>query len=55
MLCSSIEEDEYPIAKLCDFGLCHIVDLTSNKVKLEVECGTKGYIAPEMKKVNLID
>ena len=42
-------EDEYPITKLCDFGLSHIIDHNAgNKSYMEMKCGTFGYIAPEV-------
>lgn len=45
---SSDREDEYPLAKLCDFGLCHLMDHNSNnKSFMGVLCGTSGYMAPE--------
>lgn len=40
---SSEREDEYPIAKLCDFGLCHLIDSNMssiNKTYMEILCGT---------------
>jgi len=48
LLISSPEsDDEYPIAKLCDFGLCHLIDNNVGKAYMPVKCGTHGYIAPE--------
>ena len=46
---SSEREDEYASVKICDFGLCHIMDhnRADNKAYMEVKCGTYGYIAPE--------
>jgi len=43
-------EDEYPIAKLCDFGLSLRMD-SDGKAQQEVKCGTPGYIAPEITSV----
>lgn len=51
LLKSSERDDEYPIAKLCDFGLCHILDQNNGKAFMEVLCGTQGYFAPEQKQV----
>eukprot|EP00347_Sterkiella_histriomuscorum_P023996 403332662 len=49
---SSEREDEYPIAKLCDFGLCHLIDHNlNNKSSMDILCGTQGYMAPEQKQV----
>lgn len=53
LLSSSEYEDEYPIAKICDFGLCHIIDQNVGKSFMEVKCGTNGYFAPEQKEVFL--
>jgi len=44
---SSDREDEYSTTKICDFGLCHLVDLNIGKAFMQVKCGTYGYIAPE--------
>lgn len=46
LMCSSEREDEYPIPKLCDFGLSHLLD-GNGKAFMEVMCGTHGYAAPE--------
>lgn len=48
---SSEREDEYHKIKICDFGLSQICDPNSGKAKVEVKCGTMGYIAPEMQPV----
>jgi serine/threonine protein kinase len=45
---SSEREDEYNRVKICDFGLSHICDPHNGKAKVEVRCGTQGYIAPEV-------
>lgn len=45
---SSIREDEFNRIKICDFGLSQICDPTTGKCKVEVKCGTIGYIAPEI-------
>jgi serine/threonine protein kinase len=43
------EPGEYPIVKLCDFGLSHIMSNEFNGKAMMVErCGTGGYIAPEI-------
>lgn len=40
---------EFPIVKLCDFGLSHVIKSEYNGKALMVEkCGTGGYIAPEI-------
>ena len=49
------EAGEYPIVKLCDFGLSHIMSPEYNGKSLMVErCGTGGYIAPEVGAKNSI-
>jgi serine/threonine protein kinase len=45
---STDREDEYRKAKICDFGLSHLINPASGKAKAEARCGTQGYIAPEM-------
>ena len=48
-------EDEYPVVKLCDFGLSHIMKQELNGKALMVEkCGTGGYIAPEIQPKNTL-
>jgi serine/threonine protein kinase len=43
------EAGEFPIVKLCDFGLSHIIKPDLNGKAMMVErCGTGGYIAPEV-------
>ena len=54
LLSSSEYEDEYPIAKVCDFGLCHLIDQNVGKAFMQVKCGTHGYIAPEQDDVKFI-
>lgn len=40
---------EFPIVKICDFGLSHLINPDLNGKALMVErCGTGGYIAPEI-------
>jgi serine/threonine protein kinase len=51
LISSSEYEDEYPVAKLCDFGLCHLTEPRIGKSFMDVKCGTLGYIAPEQKEV----
>lgn len=48
---SSEREDEYKKAKICDFGLSQVFDPIVGKTKIEVKCGTMGYIAPEIQAV----
>lgn len=44
------EDDQYPIVKLCDFGLAHEGDPNLNfKAHKKDTVGTWGYIAPELK------
>lgn len=60
LISSSERDDEYPMAKICDFGLCHVIDSSVtggpnyNKAYMKVKCGTQGYIAPEQKEVSPI-
>lgn len=44
---SSEFEDEYATPKICDFGLCHVIDPKYGKAHMKIRCGTQGYIAPE--------
>jgi len=47
------DETEYPIVKLCDFGLSHVLKPELGGKALMVEkCGTGGYIAPEIASKN---
>ena len=40
---------EYPIVKLCDFGLSHLITGEfDGKAMMTERCGTSGYIAPEI-------
>jgi serine/threonine protein kinase len=49
------EEEEYPVVKLCDFGLSHIMKPELNGKAMMVEkCGTGGYIAPEIAPKNTL-
>ena len=50
---SSEREDEYPKAKICDFGLSNLINPSNGKAQTEVRCGTMGYIAPEMQAVRI--
>lgn len=55
LISSPEEEGEYPIVKICDFGLCHVIDQSTGlgkKAYMKVKCGTQGYIAPEQQRVN---
>ena len=40
--------EECPIAKICDFGLCHLIDPQKQMAYMEVSVGTLDYQAPEM-------
>ena len=43
------QEGEFPIVKLCDFGLSHVRNPAySGKAMMVEKCGTGGYIAPEI-------
>ena len=35
LICSSEEEDEYPTAKITDFGLCHLIDKNVGKASMK--------------------
>jgi len=48
LLQSSERDDEFDQAKLCDFGLSHIVDPSNGKAESLTKCGTLGYMAPEV-------
>jgi serine/threonine protein kinase len=45
---SAEREDEFPMAKLCDFGLSH--KMVDGKVEFSSKAGTMGYMAPELGK-----
>lgn len=51
LLQSSNREDEYGRAKLCDFGLAHLIDPSIGKAHYQVKAGTPGYMAPELSQV----
>ncbi len=43
------EAGEFPIVKVCDFGLSHIMSAEyGGKALMTERCGTGGYIAPEV-------
>ena len=42
------DADEVPIAKIIDFGLCHVVDPVTKMAFMERMVGTQDYQAPEM-------
>jgi serine/threonine protein kinase len=48
------EAGEYPIVKLCDFGLSHLMTSDGGKATMTERCGTAGYIAPEVKPKNTL-
>lgn len=52
LMTSSETEEEYDKAKICDFGLSHLMDPSSGKALTEVKCGTMGYMAPEISTVS---
>lgn len=40
---SSDDEEKYPVATVCDFGLCHVIDRNigmGKKAYMKVKCGT---------------
>ena len=43
-----VEDTEYPLVKLCDFGLSRRTE-TNGSAYVEKRCGTDPYIAPEVK------
>ena len=52
ILMKSPDDDEsFNIPKICDFGLAHIVDPCTGLAPMQVKCGTKGYMAPEIGQV----
>jgi serine/threonine protein kinase len=53
LMATTERDDEYNTAKICDFGLSQLVDPKTGKSKMEVKCGTMGYMAPEVKAVSL--
>lgn len=50
---SSERDDEFDRAKICDFGLSHLMDPATGKAPVEVKCGTMGYMAPEINTVRI--
>ena len=56
MLAHQEDDDEYPIIKICDFGLAHKIDpKLGNKAHKTSTIGTWGYIAPESTTSPFID
>lgn len=53
LLQTSERDDEFNRAKLCDFGLAHLIDPSIGKAHFETKAGTPGYMAPEFSKVIL--
>ena len=51
---SAERNDEFDIAKLCDFGLSRLMD-GSGKAELLIKSGTMGYMAPELGKSEYIE
>lgn len=47
------EVGEYPMVKLCDFGLSHMMG-DNGKATMAERCGTSGYIAPEIGSKNSV-
>ena len=45
---STGEGEQCPVAKLCDFGLCHVMDPAKKSAYMEHLVGTPDYHAPEM-------
>lgn len=55
MLAHKEDDDQYPIIKLCDFGLAHKCEAKyNNKAPKKNTVGTWGYIAPEIKNSSYI-
>ena len=48
LLDRNVAEGEYPLVKLCDFGLSRKLDASGNAC-IEKRCGTEPYIAPEVR------
>jgi serine/threonine protein kinase len=46
----SFDPDSY--LKITDFGLSHIIPFEHKKAYMKLKCGTFGYSAPEITKVN---
>lgn len=53
LLSNKVNEDEYCIVKICDFGLSKIVD-GQGKFLLRSRCGSEPYIAPEVVSGNAV-
>ncbi|CAG9325758.1 unnamed protein product [Blepharisma stoltei] len=47
LLYTDVDEDEYPLVKICDFGLSRKVDETGYAL-IEKKCGTDKYVPPEV-------
>lgn len=55
MLAHKEDDDEYPIIKICDFGLAHHCEAKlGHKALKKATVGTWGYIAPEVKEAKFI-
>lgn len=40
--------EECPVAKICDFGLCHIIEPSTKMAFMQQRVGTQDYQAPEI-------
>lgn len=48
LLYTDVDENEYPLVKICDFGLSRKVDSTGLAF-IDKKCGTDKYVPPEVK------
>jgi len=50
------EQGELSIVKVCDFGIAKVIDpkVSESKALMAQRSGTAGYIAPEIKKDNMM-
>ncbi|CAG9331863.1 unnamed protein product [Blepharisma stoltei] len=47
LLYTDVDENEYPLVKICDFGLSRRADATGYAI-IEKKCGTDKYVPPEV-------
>ena len=53
LLSTKVNDDEYSIVKICDFGLSKIAD-SNGTIPIKLRCGTEPYIAPEVQPGGLV-
>jgi serine/threonine protein kinase len=53
LLSAKFNDDEYPLVKICDFGLSKIAD-EEGKAFIKLRCGTELYIAPEVRSESFV-